>query len=157
MSAAEYASQAASGHGTTLEVGNGASPEEFTAIVEVKTITPGAMTTADIDVSHLLSPQNHKERIPGQRDTAAIAITGNWRPTDPTQSNDDSPGGLIFLQRTRAVRNFRIVVPGFGSPSLAWPVRGYLSSFKVDQIENNSAMAVSFEIQPSQDIAADLP
>lgn len=156
MSVAEYASSAASGHGTTLQVGDGASPETFTPIVEVKTITPGAMTTADVDTTHLLSPNNHKERIAGQRDTAAIGLSVNWRPTDASQGNAGS-NGLLNLHINRTIRNFKIVVPGFGSPDLEWPFRGYVSSFKVGQIENNQAMSAEVEIQPSQDPGADLP
>jgi hypothetical protein len=38
--ATEYASQATDGAGSTLEVGDGASPEIFTAIAEITTITP---------------------------------------------------------------------------------------------------------------------
>lgn len=155
--ATEYASQATDGAGSTLEVGDGASPEIFTAIAEITTITPGAMSTESIETTHLLSPNAHKEKIPGLRDTGAFGLDGNWLPEDDTQSNTASPGGLVYLARTRAVRNFRIVLGNSGSPSIAWPFRGFVDNFQPGPLSIGAKKAFKASIMPSKDIAADLP
>jgi hypothetical protein len=170
-----YASEAFHGYGSALFVGDGASPENFVAVAEVLTIAPGAMTTAAIDRTHLRSPQAHREKIPGIRDTGPFTITGNWRPQNVTQSNDagegspggspvDQPGGLVYLARTRAVRNFKIVLSdglaGVGSPSTTdteWPFRGFVSSFHPGEIGIDNVVKFTAEITPTQDISADLP
>jgi len=157
MPAAEYASQATDGAGSILEVGDGASPETFTAIAEVTTITPGAMSTAAIETTHLLSPNAHKEKIPGLRDTGAFGIDGNWLPDNDTQSNDDTPGGLVYLARTRAVRNFRIVLGNSGSPEITWPFRGFIDNFQPGPLTIGTKKAFKASIMPSKDTAADLP
>lgn len=155
--AEEYESQATDGAGSTLEVGDGASPESFTAIAEVTTITPGSMTTDEIPTTHLLSPNSHEEKIPGLRKTGAFGIDGNWLPDDDTQSNDASPGGLVYLARTRAVRNFRIVLGNSGSPAIAWPFRGFVSMFQPGPLAIGQKKSFKASITPSKDIAADLP
>lgn len=155
--ATEYASSGTDAAGSTLEVGDGASPEVFTAIAEVTNITPGAMSTADIDLTHLLSPNAHKEHLPGLRDTGPFSIDGNWLPENATQSNDASPGGLVYLARTRAVRNFKIVLGNSGSPAIEWPFRGYINQFQPGQLTIGQKKAFKASIMPSQDIAASLP
>lgn len=157
-----YESQAFHGYGSQLLVGDGASPETFYPIAEVTTITPGAMTTAAITTTHLESPEAHAEKIPGMRDTGAIGLVGNWLPTDPSQSNDDgtsSPpagaGGLVFLARTRAVRNFKIKLSN--PQQTEWPIRGFISSFQPGAIGVDDKVSFTAEITPSKDTAAALP
>jgi hypothetical protein len=158
MSAAEYESSATDWAGSTLEVGDGASPENFTAIAEVTKITFGGMKTADIETTHLLSPNAHEENIPGKRSTDAFGVSGNWLPDNATQSNSSSGGGgLTYLARTRAIRNFQIVMGNSGSPQTAWPFRGYVNMFKPGDAETGTKKSFEASIKPSKDIAADLP
>lgn len=155
--ATEYASSATDWAGSTLEVSDGASPDVFTAIAEVKKISFGAMNTTKIPTTHLLSPNAHVELIPGLRSTDDFGLEGNWLPENATQSNDSTPGGLVYLARTRAVRNMRIVMGNSGSPAIAWPFRGFVSMFKPGDAEIGTAKTFTASITPSQDTAADLP
>ncbi len=157
-----YQSEAFSGYGSALLVGSGDSPESFVAIAEVLTIQPGAMTTSVLDRTHLRSPEAHKEKIPGLRDTGPFTITGNWRPTDFTQSNHDgdagSPGGadgLVFLARTRAVRNWKIQLSD--EDQTEWPFQGFISSFHPGEINADAVCKFTAEITPTKDISAALP
>ena len=156
--AEEYESQATDWAGSTLEVGDGASPENFTAIAELSKISFGEMSVDDVDKTHLLSPNSHQELMPGERKTGAFGIEGNWLPSDATQSNSSSgAGGLVYLQRTRAIRNFRIVMGNSGSPAVAWPFRGYVKTFKPGDAALGTKKTFTGSIQPSKDTAADLP
>jgi hypothetical protein len=156
--AEEYASQATDWAGSTLSVGDGASPENFTDIAELTKISFGAMTTGKTPVTHLLSPNAHVEKIPGMRDTDDFGLEGNWRPEHATQSNSSSgAGGLVYLARTRAVRNFKITLGGSGSPAIEWPFRGFVSNFKPGDAMIGNAKTFTGAITPSQDIAEDLP
>jgi hypothetical protein len=156
--ATEYASSATDGAGSTLEVGDGASPENFTAIAEITTITPGPMTTAVIDITHLLSPNAHKEKLPGLRDTTGFGLEGNWLPENSTQNNSAvAPEGLVYLARTRGVRNFQIVLGNSGSPAIVWPFRGFVESFQPGPLTIGQKKSFKASIMPSKDIASSLP
>ena len=160
--ATEYESSATEWAGSTLSVGDGSSsPEVFTDIAELTKISFGAMTTTKIPVTHLLSPNAHVEKIPGLRDTDDFGIEGNWLPDNVTQSNDagssGSSGGLVYLARTRAVRNFKITLGNSGSPAIEWPFRGFVSNFKPGDAMIGNAKTFTGAITPSKDIAADLP
>jgi hypothetical protein len=156
--ATEYESQATDWAGSTLEVGDQTSPEQFTAIAEVTKISFGAMNTADVKITHLLSPNAHEENMPGLRSTDAFGIEGNWLPENATQSNSaTAPEGLVYLARKRLVRNFRIVMGNSGSPAIAWPFRGYVNSFKPGDAMIGTGKTFSAGIKPSKDVAADLP
>ena len=60
------------GYGVQLEVGDDASPESFQAIAAITEITPGDMSTEDLDRTHLRSPDAHKEHGPGMRDSGPL-------------------------------------------------------------------------------------
>ena len=118
-----YAGEAIHGYGTQLLVGqNEPTAETFVAIADVTTITPGDMTTAVIEKTHLRSPEAHREKMAGLRDSGPFALTGNWRPAHGTHSNAGGDGaavGLVGLWRQRVERNWKIVlpsVPATGAP-----------------------------------------
>jgi hypothetical protein len=114
-----YEGEAKLGYGAQLLVGQGGEPENFAAVADLSEITPGDMTTEVHDKSHLRSPEAHREKLAGLRDSGAFGLTGNWRPKHGSQSNaggdGHTTGGLVALWRTRAERNFKILLP-FGDP-----------------------------------------
>lgn len=157
-----YPSEGFNGYGSQLMVGNGASPEVFEAIAFIDTITPGNMETAVIDRTHLRSPDAHREKLAGLRDSGPFAIKGTWVPGHQSQSNSGggsgafASGGLIALWRTRAVKNFKIVLSD-GSPATEWPFRGFVSKFQPGEISGDNKVDFNAEITPDQDFSADLP
>lgn len=157
-----YASDGFHGYGSQLEVGDGASPESFEAIAFIESITPGEMTTAVIDKTHLRSPEAHREKLAGLRDSGAFTIMGHWVPTNESQSNAGggsgsfASGGLMFLWRTRAEKNFKIVLSD-GSPGTEWPFRGVVTRFQPGEIGPDDKVNFTCEITPLQDFSADLP
>src|SRR5262245_17703353 len=111
-----YAGEAFTGYGAQLLVGqNDGDPETFSAVADVNVITPGDMTTEVTDKTHLRSPDAHREKLATIRDSGAFAVEGNWRPLHGSQSNaggdGHADGGLVYLWRRRAERNFKIIVP----------------------------------------------
>ena len=155
-----YAGEAINGYGAQLLVGQaGASPEDYVAIADVDTITPGDMTTNVIDKTHLRSPDAHREKMAGLRDSGPFAISGNWRPRHGSQNNAGGDGfdvGLIGLWRLREERNFKIVLAD-DSPGLEIPFRGVVTKFQPGEIGVDSKIPFTAEITPLQDFSADLP
>lgn len=159
-----YASQGIHGYGAQWLIGSGGeSPEEFQAVAWVKTITPGDMTTEVIDRTHLRSPEAHREKMAGLRDSGAFAMECFWVPTDESQSNAGGGsgafvnGGLAALWRQREERNMKIIIFQDGSPSTEWPFRGIITKFQPGEIGEDNAIMLSVEVTPVQDFSADLP
>ena len=157
------AEDAIHGYGAQLMIGDGASPEVFEAIAAVSSITPGSMETADINRTHLRSPDAHHEHMPGLRDSGAFTCALIWLPHEQSQSNAGggsngfSDGGLIQKWRARTVHNWKIVLFSDGSPSIDWPFRGYVSRFQPSEIGATDKINAQASFQPTQAYDADLP
>jgi hypothetical protein len=157
-----YEGQAFHGYGSQLMVGDGASPEVFQAIADVMSITPGEMSTAVIEKTHLRSPEAHREKLAGLRDSGPFTITGNWRPTHQSQSNAGggtsafASGGLVYFWRNRSIKNWKIVLSD-GSPATEWPFTGFVSKFQPGEIGPDDKVNFTAEITPVSDFSADLP
>lgn len=157
-----YEGEAFHGYGSQLMVGDGASPEQFEAVADITSITPGDMSTAVIEKTHLRSPEAHREKLAGLRDSGPFTITGNWRPTHQSQSNTGggsssfASGGLVYFWRTRATKNWKIVLSD-GSPATEWPFTGFVSKFQPGEIGPDDKVSFTAEITPVSDFSADLP
>lgn len=125
------------------------------------TIAPGEMTSGVIDKTHLRSPQVHREKLAGLRDSGPFTITGTWAPKEQSQSNAGggtgafADGGLNYLWRTKTERDMRIVVAS--SPIVEWPFRGVVTKFQPGQIGPDDKINFACEITPLQDFSVDLP
>ena len=150
------------GYGAQIEIGDGASPENFQAIAGILKITPGEMMTEDEKVTHLRSPDAHHEHRPLLRDSGAFTCEGWWLPKDDSQSNAGcgtgafQQGGVIKMWRARTRHNIKIVLND-GSPATEWPFRGYVSRFQPGEIGNEASIKFTMSFQPSQAYDADLP
>lgn len=149
------AEDAIHGYGAQLMMGDGASPESFEAIATVVSITPGAMNTADIDRTHLRSPDAHREHMPGLRDSAAFTVEGIWLVNEQSQSNAGggsgafANGGLVAKWRARTTHNFKIALHDGGSPGTDWPFRGYVSQFQPGSITGDDKINFTASFQPT--------
>lgn len=140
------------GYGATLKVGNGASPEVFTAIAKLTSIKPGKMTTGVVDKTHLVSPDTHREKKPGIKDTAAFTATGAYLPLNTTQGS--SGIGLAKLWKDRTISNFQVVVPdGLGTTLLEF--EAFVSGLEIGSVEVDKDIMFTAEFTPTTQV--DLP
>lgn len=79
------ATNARIGHGTLFAVGDGNSPEVFTTIAEVTSITPPPVSKDIIDATHMESPDAYREFIVGLKDGGEAKIEMNFIPGGPGQ------------------------------------------------------------------------
>lgn len=137
-----YPGEAITGYGTQLLVSQGGDPPVFAAVADVMTITPGDMTTEVVDITHLRSPEAHREKRPTLRDSGPFALEGNWRPTHGSQSNAGGDGftggGLIALWRRRVQTDFQIVVP-VGDPGPSFAITGITRTGTVATVVSTAA------------------
>lgn len=158
-----YAGEAFHGYGSQLMVGDGGgSPEGFEAIADITEISFGDMTTAVIEKTHLRSPEAHREKLAGFRDSGAFTVKGNYRPSHESQSNAGGgsgsfvSGGLVAIWRTREERNFKLVLSD-GSPGTELPFRAIVSKFQPGTVGTEGKVDFTAEFTPLQDFSADLP
>lgn len=150
------------GYGAQLMVGDGLSPEGFDAIAEVTKITPGDMTTAVLERTHLRSPEAHREKLAGLRDSGPFAVELNYRPGHESQNNAGggsgsfSGGGLAAMWRARTTHNFKIVLND-GSPATEFPFSGFVSKYQLGEIGPDGKISLMCEFTPRSDFSADLP
>ena len=150
------------GLGAELQVGDGGSPETFESIAGVRSITFGDMSTADIDTTHLRSPDAHREHRAGIRDSGAFTVTGVFMPDEESLNNTGggsgsfTNGGLIALWRGRQNHNFKIVL-NEGSPDNEWEFRGYVSQFQLGEVGIDDLVTYTASFMPVQAFDTNLP
>jgi hypothetical protein len=161
-----YPSEGMIGYGTQLLVALDGDPdtEATEAVAEITTITPGSIDTEDVVRTHLRSPDAHHEHMPGLRDSGAFELVGTLRLDHESQNNTPTAGavpgpagsgGLIYLQRTRAIVNFAIKLPDAAGTTL--PVRGYVSRFQIGAMATTGLLNFTAAIMPTESYSADLP
>jgi hypothetical protein len=154
-----YAGDAIVGYGTQLLVGNSASPETFEAVADVMEITPGEISSAIIDKTHLRSPDGHREKTVGLTDAGPFTLQCNWRPSHESQNNAGGgsgsfvSGGLLAMLISKEERNFKIKLPD----STEWPFRGIVSKFQVGAIKGDDKIPLTIEITPLRSYLSSLP
>lgn len=157
-----YEGAAIHGYGAQLQVGDGASPEVFEAIADVISITPGDMTTAVIEKTHLRSPEAHREKLAGLRDSGPFSVRCNYRPTHESHTNAGggsgsfASGGLFYFWRNRTEKNYKIVLND-GSPATEFPFSGIITRCQLGEIGPDSKIELTVEFTPITDFSADLP
>lgn len=115
-------SAALEAQGMELKIGNGASPEVFTAISEIKTFSGPSGSATVIDVTDLSSAA--KEKRMGLADEGQLSFTINYIPTDTQHA-------LLRAQRaSREETNFKLVFTD-DSPSTTWSFSAFVTGFAV--------------------------
>jgi len=157
-----YAADAIHGYGAQILVGDGASPETFQAVAQIRRITFGDMSTAVIDKTHLRSPAAHREKLMGLRDSGPFSIEGIYDPNDESISNTGGgsgsfvSGGLLAMWIARSEHNF-VLRLNDGSPATELPFRGSVSKFQPGEVGADDLITFTAEITPLQDFSSDLP
>lgn len=113
-------------YGSTLQLGDGATPEVFTSIAEIVELTPPQMSRDEIDVTSHSSSDGYREFIAGMRDGGEVSFRANWLPTDATH---DGATGLLETFNDNATHNWKIILPN----TLATiSFSGFLTAFEPD-------------------------
>ncbi len=93
--------------GTTISMGDGASPEVFTAIAHINDVDGPGSKRETVDVTHHGSTS--KEFVATLLDSGEVKFQINYDPAEATHKN--AAGGLIFAHEAGTVKNFKIAFP----------------------------------------------
>ena len=108
------ASTAKLGWGATLEINTGSDIGAGTWAAAANVLSIGGIdrTVDSVEVTHLTSPNQFREYIPGLKDGATVEFEVDFDPTHATHSA--SGNGLQALFNARSVRAFRVNLSGAG-------------------------------------------
>jgi len=115
-------SEAISAFGTTLKIGDGATPEVFTPIAEVTNVGGPGMSMDTVDITHHSSPGGWKEYTGGLLDGGEIKLELNFLPANATQES------LITALSARTKKNFQLLFPD--SAATTWDFSAFVTNFE---------------------------
>jgi hypothetical protein len=155
------ASGGAIGYGAQFKIGQGDSPETFTSVPAVKSITFGDMTTGVVDVTHLRSPARHREKRATIRDSGPIVCRASYDPDHGAHQQNggdgfDSTHSLVTLWINVTENNFRIEFPAALNTQIL-DVRGVVTKYQISEMVVDGEVEVEFEVTPLQDYSSGLP
>ena len=118
--------------GTTIGIGDAASPELYPAIPQVTSMSGPDGSSSDIDVTNLSSTA--KEFLLGLKDEGSISLDIVWDERDTTHAN------LRTLFGSGASNNYRITDAGSPQKTYTFPafVQGLSMSTGVDEVQRAS-------------------
>lgn len=156
------AADAVQGYGAQFLIGDGGTPEVFTAVFGVLSVVPGKASSADVDTTHLRSPDRHREHRQGMLDHGLITVKGIYSPSH--ESHKDAGGGTTGafmtlgvpgMVRDGKVRNIQVIAND-GNPlatptpiePTTWTIPVYVSSWSTDEITTDSVIKFTAEFMP---------
>lgn len=107
-------SQSYAAFGTLLKRGNGASPEVFTTIDGVKSLSGPTLSLETIDVTHHTSADGYREKLASFKDSGEVSFDLLYDPADTGHE------GLLDDYDNRTLRNFTMVFPDAGGMTYAF-------------------------------------
>ncbi len=116
------ATDAKIGAGAAFKIGNGASPEVFTAVAEVTSISGPGFTKEAAEATSLDSTNKFREYVPGFKDGGDVTIEFNLLSATITT--------LKTQLDLTVFRNYQVVFPT--SPSKTWKFSAIMTSFSHD-------------------------
>lgn len=120
-----YSSKAQSAFGTLLKLGNGATPEEFITVAEIKTLQGFTMSADSLETTVHNTPTPWRRFVPGLSDGGELTLDINFAPQDPTHNFSS---GLLSDFVNRIVRNVQVVFPD--AQNTTWTAPAFITSFQ---------------------------
>ena len=114
---------ATSGFGTLLKEGDGGSPEAFTAIAEVRSLSGPSSTMSPIDVTNHQSTSGWREFVAGLLDGGQVTLDINYLPANATHN---ASTGFLNTYENKTSRNFLLRFPD--AAGTTWAFKGFFDS-----------------------------
>jgi hypothetical protein len=110
-------------YGTLLQMGDGATPENFATIAGVGDIAGPAISRDLVEVTSHSSEDGYEEQVPTIKRSGNVTFPLRWDPDDPTH---DGETGILALVQADEPTNFREVYPRIGK---MWTFSAYVTAF----------------------------
>lgn len=133
---------AISGVGAEFQVGDAASPEVYTKVAEVLSISGPELSAEQIEVTSLDSTGGYKEYISGLLDGGTVSIEFNYYKGNTQQQTLKTRVSTA----NQAAANYRIILPD--SPQTSVTFSAIVESFSMN-VEPGSAVTASVGVKIS--------
>jgi predicted secreted protein len=134
------ASNAKTGLGAKLYIGDAASPEVFTAVAEIRKMTKvGAATAALVDVTNMDSTGGYDETITGLKTGGTISLEMNFNGADTGQV------ALLTAFEGQVRHNYRIDLPDANLTRLSFAA--FVASAPSADVDPKAAMTGSVDLK----------
>ncbi len=120
-------SNALHAQGTLLQRGDGATPEVFTTVAEVGSISGPSLQADLIDVTNHSSPSRYREYIQGLKDGGELTFDLNYNPNDATHN---ATTGVLADWNSGARKNYRLQFPS--TPAVFWNFQVIVTNFEMN-------------------------
>lgn len=127
--------------GTEFKRGDRGSPEAFTAVADITTISGPGRSRETIDVTSHSSVGGWMEFVGGLKDGGEISLELNYDPSDSTQDLDDDFDDVD-------PRNYQIVILPGSEDEHTWSIAGILTELS-DEFPYDDKMTRSMTIKIS--------
>lgn len=111
---------------TYIKRGNAASPEVFTTVAQVRSITGPGISANVVDITTHSATDPWRTKITTLLDAGDVSFEISFIPTDATH---DHTSGLLLDFENRTLRNWQMVFPDSGATT--WAFQAYVSKFSV--------------------------
>jgi predicted secreted protein len=135
-------SPAIASFGTLLKIGDGAGPENFTTIAEVRDISGPKLEQATEEVTHHGSAGGWREFVGTLLSAGEVTFDLNFVPTGATHNPTT---GLIADLKNRVKRNFKLVFPD--TAVTTWAFTALVTGFEPEEsVEGSLAASVTLQV-----------
>lgn len=135
-----YASQSTTGYQAIFNLGAIASPHTLSAVMEIKTIKTEVGDVPQVATSHLLSPNNTEEFIPGMIKPGTVELGGNFI-GDATQLN------FNLAMQAQALVPWSVVANVSRGKTYTQSGFCYVSKYANGPFENNKTIEYTLTVQ----------
>jgi len=126
------------GLGISFAIGDGASPEVFTAVAEVTGISGPGFDRDSVDATHTGSPGNRREFIPGLSDEGSFTINLNFTSVAYSALDLEKPKTVVT--------NYQVLFPS-GAQTVQWDFAGFMTGLEADApLEDVMSAVATFKI-----------
>jgi len=128
-------------YGSSFQIGDGATPENFATVAEVRDMTAPSFQRDTIEVTNQDSSGGFREFIAGWRDAGEVTLELNWLPGNATH---DESTGLLSHYLDDEVRNYKLILP---DTVLTIAFAGVITDFPPDlALESQGTVSVTIKI-----------
>jgi hypothetical protein len=132
--------------GVQWKIGDGGSPEVFTAVAEVTSVKPPSMDSNLIDVTTHNNTTGFEEMITSALTRMEeITMKINLLVTDPTH---DHLTGVMYLAKNKNKRNMQVVLPA-SSANRTFTFAGICKKFDIDEMGVDAALTATVTVKPT--------
>ena len=136
-------------HGTALKIGDAASPEVFTEIAEVTSISGPGMAADAIETTHHSVTDFTRTFIAGLKDYGEVSIEGNFLPAGGTQ---DVSTGLLKKYEDRTLTNYQLVFTDAGNTP--WALTALVTAFEpANPFDDKSSFSCTLKLSSKPTLA----